>query len=693
MAANSDSAFLVAAYMRISSLAIALYDYLETAPTAYKFYKEHWEHRRFSISVLLFILIRFISILTLTISNAGFFYSKFTIETCGRFYLLPPIFKVLQAMVSQAILGVRAFNLSRRSKRVGWVLLGVYFAATVLQWVTTLYQRSPLLDRLPHVSALKVVLSFLLISSINGRESAWIFYAISMIYDIGITAISIFYLLKFKLVMKNTVMAKVTRMMMYDGLGYLLVLTGTNVLNLVLYKATSEVQTAGSSLGYCVSWIMSQRLLVHLYDASRERQEGSYAEAVTLSQNIGTARDVSRVVRAQFDRKHGVPFDYSRPTFEVEPSNPATQQVVFPEDVGVQVRVERTVRRNRHNRGYELEDYTSRRSRNEISSRHIADVGAAVWTFVMAANTFTHLFLELDPKRYAMWIVLSGGWIFTGIIVGAGTAVANADKTRGPFYNVNGVGCWISPEYEVQLVTLGYMIMLSSALLSTILYVMTFLRLRGNIVGNGWKLSFRRVGNSGDKYFSNNRTMLVAKQMLLFPLAYSILIFPLAITRFIAWSGKAVPFELTIFSVSIYMLSGFVNVFLFTTTRRILPLSSMRIGNWYLVPSSRPTMDSDEGDDSFRRSEDRAEKGVSKMVTFISEPTTIHTPPGRKESRRPPELNLSNNRDSFASMYSDREGVWIPPISSHWSVDTPPLQKSSRMSVYLQNIATAAAKI
>lgn len=325
--------------------------------------------------------------------------------------------------------------------------------------------------------------------------------------------------------------------------------------------------------------------------------------------------------------------------------------------------------------------------------KHIADVGAAVWTFVMAANTFTHLFLELDPKRYAMWIVLSGGWIFTGIIVGAGTAVANADKTRGPFYNVNGVGCWISPEYEVQLVTLGYMIMLSSALLSTILYVMTFLRLRGNIVGNGWKLSFRRVGNSGDKYFSNNRTMLVAKQMLLFPLAYSILIFPLAITRFIAWSGKAVPFELTIFSVSIYMLSGFVNVFLFTTTRRILPLSSMRIGNWYLVPSSRPTMDSDEGDDSFRRSEDRAEKGVSKMVTFISEPTTIHTPPGRKESRRPPELNLSNNRDSFASMYSDREGVWIPPISSHWSVDTPPLQKSSRMSVYLQNIATAAAKI
>ncbi|KAF9047365.1 hypothetical protein BJ165DRAFT_1465627 [Panaeolus papilionaceus] len=52
-------------------------------------------------------------------------------------------------MVSQAILGVRAFNLSRRSKYVGWCTLALYFTATILQWVTTLYGRertsSPLL--------------------------------------------------------------------------------------------------------------------------------------------------------------------------------------------------------------------------------------------------------------------------------------------------------------------------------------------------------------------------------------------------------------------------------------------------------------------------------------------------------------------------------------------------------------------
>ena len=35
---------------------------------------------------------------------------------------------------------------------------------------------------------------------------AWIFYAISIIYDVGITVLSIFYLLKYKLVMKNTML-------------------------------------------------------------------------------------------------------------------------------------------------------------------------------------------------------------------------------------------------------------------------------------------------------------------------------------------------------------------------------------------------------------------------------------------------------------------------------------------------------
>ncbi|KDR75305.1 hypothetical protein GALMADRAFT_249322 [Galerina marginata CBS 339.88] len=345
------NAFTIAAYMRVTSLAIAAYDYLETQPTAWRFYKEHWQSRRLTISAVLFSFLRFLSIATLTISNVGFFYSKFTPRTCGHFYLLPPAFKVVQAMVTQAILGIRAFNLSRRSKVIGWALLSLYCSACVLQWIVTLYQRTPVVGDV-HTSCRAV-------NQVK-KLGAYIFYAVAIVYDVTTTSISVWYLLKYKLTSTNSVMSKLTRMMLYDGIGYLVVLTGVNIVNVVLFKTSQDIQTAAASLAYCVSWIMSQRLLIHLYDASRERREESLDGAeVTITKNIATARDVSRVVRTQFDQKTNTPFDLSRRPH----TESGTDEGEYPDDIGVQVRIERTVRLNHYTRTYELEDY-SRRSQN-----------------------------------------------------------------------------------------------------------------------------------------------------------------------------------------------------------------------------------------------------------------------------------------------------------------------------------------
>ncbi|KAF8160903.1 hypothetical protein B0H34DRAFT_356698 [Crassisporium funariophilum] len=361
MPVDADNAYTIAGYMRIASIAIALYDYLETQPTAWRFYREHWQSRRMTISVVLFFLLRFVSILTLTLSSVGFFYGEFTMPICARFYLLPPVFKVVQAMVSQAILGIRAFNLSRRSRSIGYFLLVVYIAACILQWVTNLYQRTPQLIAIGVAGDIAVGHGNCRAFNQVKRLGAWIFYAISIIYDVMTTSMSIWYLLKYKFKTTNSMMSKVTRMMLYDGLGYLFVLTAINILNLILYKTSQEIQTAGASLGYCVSWIMSQRLLIHLYDASRERREDSFdAAAITISKNVTTARDVSRVVRTQFDQKSSTPFDLTRPDLEFEGVEGPES---FPEDTGVQVRIERTVRLNQFTRTYELEDY-SRRSRS-----------------------------------------------------------------------------------------------------------------------------------------------------------------------------------------------------------------------------------------------------------------------------------------------------------------------------------------
>jgi hypothetical protein len=123
---------------------------------------------------------------------------------------------------------------------------------------------------------------------------------------------------------------------------------------------------------------------------------------------------------------------------------------------------------------------------------------------------------------------------------------------------------------------------------------------------------------------------------------------------------------------AVYLLSGIMTVILFATSRHILPLSSLRIGDWYLVPSSRGS--------SFGPSQDKAEKGDSKTVKFAPEASILRSSSGRRHTKRPPALTIHDyNRDSMASMYSAREGVYMAPMSSHWSPDTPPLP--SRMSI------------
>ncbi|KAF7312989.1 hypothetical protein MKEN_00983600 [Mycena kentingensis (nom. inval.)] len=115
-----------ARYLRTASLAIAAYDYLQTLPFEVRICREAWRNRRMSSSFIFFILIRYTSIFVLTISNVAYFGSTFTRSICGHFFLLPSVFKLLQAMVSQAILGFRAYNLSRKSRPMGLFLLFVF---------------------------------------------------------------------------------------------------------------------------------------------------------------------------------------------------------------------------------------------------------------------------------------------------------------------------------------------------------------------------------------------------------------------------------------------------------------------------------------------------------------------------------------------------------------------------------------
>ena len=67
---------------------------------------------------------------------------------------------------------------------------------------------------------------------------------------------------------------------------------------------------------------------------------------------------------------------------------------------------------------------------------------------------------------------------------------------------------------------------------------------------------------------------LVAKQMLRHPIAYTVLVLPICATPYCAISSAPALFPATVSATTVFLLSGFVNVVLFCTTRKDLP------GSW-----------------------------------------------------------------------------------------------------------------
>lgn len=299
--------------------------------------------------------------------------------------------------------------------------------------------------------------------------------------------------------------------------------------------------------------------------------------------------------------------------------------------------------------------------------KHTADVGIAVWSTIMAVHAFCVSFLDLRMVKFMMITLLASGWIVIFLVVGSGAFLAGS--LEAPFYGVVGQWCGVSRSSH-QVLHL-YSVMVTGAFSSIILCSLTFLRVRGNLVRDGWKLSVQRTSG---RAFETDPAKYAAQQILSYPVTFVALFMPLAVLQFVKWSGKTVTFEWSIFANSVYHLSGIMTVILFATSRHILPLSSLRIGNWYLVPSSRGS--------PLGPSHDKAEKGDSKTVKFAPEASILRSSSGRQYAKRPPALTIHDySRDSMASMYSAREGVYMAPMSSHWSPDTPPLP--SRMSIAL----------
>ncbi|KIJ05259.1 hypothetical protein PAXINDRAFT_21465 [Paxillus involutus ATCC 200175] len=234
-------------YLRVASLSIALYDYIITLPAEWRLYLSQYRDSRLSHVCILFILIRYVSVMVMVISNYGVFATSFTQESCQRYHDVSPTFKVLQTMVSHAILGVRTFTITHRNRRIGIVLFISFVVATGLEWFTNFYDRPAVVwdvsYSIPSYCAIDLTATLVTGKVSNPDDTAWIYYVVVMVYDLGTLVVSTVYLVRHNV---NGRLSRLIKTMIYDGLGYFVALTAVNIFNVVLYRTSDEgLQSSG----------------------------------------------------------------------------------------------------------------------------------------------------------------------------------------------------------------------------------------------------------------------------------------------------------------------------------------------------------------------------------------------------------------------------------------------------------------
>jgi len=239
--------------------------------------------------------------------------------------------------------------------------------------------------------------------------------------------------------------------------------------------------------------------------------------------------------------------------------------------------------------------------------KNIGNVGTSLWSLIIAFHAFDVLFLRRTQRKLTLWATVIGTWAFIICIDMFGPVVLQK-QSQGPFFGISGYWCWITAEYPHARIFLEYIFMFMSAFLCAIMHSVVFLRLRGNLSGEGWRsIRFRRIPRS-DRWALklardelDSRMYKVASQLMWYPLIYTMVIIPIAVARFVDFAGHDVPFWLTITADFFFNLNGFFNVLLFAATYRRIPLTylpslsaprkSLHLTNYGITPFVLPNPD------------------------------------------------------------------------------------------------------
>ncbi|KAJ6473682.1 hypothetical protein C8R45DRAFT_1103376 [Mycena sanguinolenta] len=270
----------IAAYLRVAAYAIALFDYLESLPAEIRLYAKQKGPFKISSACILFIMVRYLGIAAMMFGAVGFFYHGFSKEACDHFYWLAPVFKLFLYLTSQAILGMRTYAVSRKSKAVLRVLIVLSFVCALVECISTFWKRirkvTCVLRPCEFVLSLRRLRGIFQGNCTGGNlpgvKIASLYYVGCLAFDVVAMGITLVYLWKFSNSSRVS-LSGLAGMMLADGIMYFIALTAMNVLNLAFFQSRdTTIQSSASSLGFAATTIFSSRFILNL--SERTRRDG-----------------------------------------------------------------------------------------------------------------------------------------------------------------------------------------------------------------------------------------------------------------------------------------------------------------------------------------------------------------------------------------------------------------------------------
>ncbi|KLO07850.1 hypothetical protein SCHPADRAFT_944922 [Schizopora paradoxa] len=206
--------------------------------------------------------------------------------------------------------------------------------------------------------------------------------------------------------------------------------------------------------------------------------------------------------------------------------------------------------------------------------QQLGETSVGLATMFIAIHTFVNVWMRKHHRVRTAVIIVAVSWTFMALFVGIAAGKHRNYDEPSPFW------CWVGPDYKQERIFGEYFWLWLTLFVAIAVYVPLFLWNQGNISideRSWWKVTWHWKAPAKDK-FMRERPLAFSLKLLAYPVAYSIVVLPLSVVRWITFSeqscgrSSSVPGAATFAAVFLHGCFGFVNVLLLLTTRPTLLL-------------------------------------------------------------------------------------------------------------------------